>query len=113
MASPWPRAATWRTRSPPRWRARPPPRRPTRRRAPRAGGRGGPSATREVGPERTTVGAEARDEVRVMVRALDQAGNPLPFLADSVTIAVEGPARLIGPPRAPLLGGTTGFWLRA
>ena len=69
--------------------------------------------TLEVAPDATTLDAATRDEVRVMVRALDQAGNPLPFLADSVAIAVEGPARLIGPPRALLLGGTTGFWLRA
>lgn len=50
---------------------------------------------------------------RVIVRALDQVGNVLPFLADMVRIAVEGPARLIGPASTPLGGGTTGFWVRA
>ena len=39
-----------------------------------------------------------------MVRALDQAGNKLPFLFEPVTIAVEGPARLSGP-LVPLRGG--------
>ena len=69
--------------------------------------------TLEVAPDATTLDAGARDEVRVIVRALDQAGNVLPFLADCVDIAVSGPATLIGPPRAHFQGGTTGFWLRA
>jgi beta-galactosidase len=67
----------------------------------------------EVAPDATTLDAEARDEVRVVVRALDQAGNLLPFLADMVRIEVDGPARLIGPAHSALSGGTTGFWLRA
>jgi beta-galactosidase len=69
--------------------------------------------TLEVAPDAATLDADARDELRVVVRALDQAGNPLPFLADPVTIAVEGAARLLGPPVSPLRGGTTGFWIRA
>lgn len=66
-----------------------------------------------VVPDATVLDASARDEVRVILRALDQAGNILPFLADTVRIAVEGPARLIGPASTPLSGGTTGFWVRA
>jgi beta-galactosidase len=69
--------------------------------------------TLEVAPDATALDAAARDEVRVIVRALDQAGNVMPFLADTVRIEVEGPARLVGPPSAHLAGGTTGFWLRA
>jgi beta-galactosidase len=85
---------------------------------------GAPAATRryvadplpttlEIAPDATMLDAEARDEVRVIVRALDQAGNPLPFLSDTVRIAVDGPARPIGPDFAALSGGTTGFWIRA
>ena len=69
--------------------------------------------TLDVAPDATTLDAKARDEVRVIVRALDQAGNVLPFLQDAVRIEVGGPARLIGPGTAYLAGGTTGFWLRA
>jgi beta-galactosidase len=69
--------------------------------------------TLEVAPDATTLDAQARDEVRVIVRALDQAGNVLPFLADAVRIEVEGPARLVGPAVAHLAGGTTGFWIKA
>jgi beta-galactosidase len=49
--------------------------------------------------------------VRVIVRLLDQAGNKLPYLFDSVSISVEGPARLEGPAVVPLHAGSTGFWL--
>lgn len=53
------------------------------------------------------------DEVRVIVRALDQVGNKLPFFAENIQIEVYGPAQLIGPAHTPLRGGSTGFWLRA
>ena len=43
--------------------------------------------------------------------ALDQAGNPLAFLADPVRIAVSGPVRLIGPGMVSMTGGIAGFWL--
>lgn len=69
--------------------------------------------TLEIAPDATVLDAAARDEVRVILRALDQAGNVLPFLADAAWIEVEGPARLIGPPVAYFSGGTAGFWLRA
>ena len=48
-----------------------------------------------------------------MVRALDQVGNKLPFLMEPVEIAVDGPARRIGPALVPLRGGSTGFWLES
>ncbi|HZY50692.1 MAG TPA: glycoside hydrolase family 2 protein, partial [Devosia sp.] len=67
--------------------------------------------TLEVAPDRTTLDAPAGDSVRIMVRALDQAGNKLPFLLDPVDIVVDGPARLVGPNLTPLRGGSTGFWL--
>ena len=51
----------------------------------------------EVAPDATTLLAAEKDAVRVIVRALDQAGALLPFLADPVEVRVEGPARLIGP----------------
>ena len=65
----------------------------------------------EVAPDATTLRASEKDAVRVIVRALDQAGALLPFLADPVEVSVEGPARLIGPDLLTLAGGTAGFWL--
>ncbi len=67
----------------------------------------------EVRPDRSEISATDGGEVRVAVRALDQAGNGLPFLADQATIRIEGPADLIGPAASPLIGGTTAFWIRA
>ena len=73
-----------------------------------------PLATRlEVEADRTEIGAEGRDSVRVMVRALDQVGRKLPFFADPVEISVSGAARLIGPSLVSLQGGSTGFWLES
>jgi beta-galactosidase len=46
-----------------------------------------------------------------VVRALDQAGNILPFFAESIEITVTGKARLLGPAAVPLRGGVAGFWV--
>ena len=48
-----------------------------------------------------------------MVRALDQAGNKLPFFPEPVAIEVDGAGRLIGPTLVPLRAGSTGFWVAA
>jgi beta-galactosidase len=55
----------------------------------------------------------AHDSIRVMVRALDQAGNKLPFLMDPIEIEVTGAAERLGPALVPLRGGATGFWVRS
>ena len=65
-----------------------------------------------------TVAADAsaiglNEDVRVMVRVLDQAGNKLPFFMEPVEIAIDGPARLAGPKLVALRGGSIGFWLRS
>lgn len=71
-----------------------------------------PVATRlELAPDAPAI--QAGEEVRVAIRALDQAGNVMPFLADVVTLDVEGPARIVGPASVPLSGGTAGVWLRS
>lgn len=67
----------------------------------------------EITPDSDRLEATARDEVRVILRALDQCGNKLPFLPDLVSLSVTGPAQLIGPSQVMLAGGSAGFWLRA
>ena len=69
------------------------------------------ATTLAVVADRETVVAAAGDCVRVMVRALDQAGHKLPFLVEPVEIAVTGAGRLIGPKVVSLRGGSTGFWV--
>ena len=71
-----------------------------------------PVATRlEVAPDATRIGAH--DALRVMIRALDQVGNKLPFFPEPVSISVTGPARRIGPGFVPLRAGSTGVWVQA
>jgi beta-galactosidase len=68
-------------------------------------------STLEVIADRDSIGPEG-DSVRIMVRALDQAGNKLPFFPEPVTIQVQG-AELSGPPTVPLRAGSTGFWIKS
>lgn len=63
--------------------------------------------------DRGTIASAAGGCVRVMVRALDQAGHKLPFLFEPVEIAVSGAGRLVGPKLVPLRGGSTGFWIES
>lgn len=69
--------------------------------------------TLEVVADRQTLSATDRDQVRVIVRALDQGGQKLMFLRQAVNIEISGPAKLIGPSTVPLSGGSTGFWVQA
>jgi len=71
------------------------------------------ATTLEVVADSGTIEAKGRDSVRVIVRALDQAGNKLPFLMEPVEIAVGGPGKRIGPALVPLRGGSTGFWIES
>ncbi len=69
--------------------------------------------TLQVEADADTLRAGERDTVRVIVRALDQAGSRLPFLNEAITIKVDGPAKLVGPETVAFQGGTAGFWLQA
>ena len=50
---------------------------------------------------------------RIVVRALDQHGNLLPFFEEPVSLSLEGEGRIIGPSEHTLKGGATGFWIEA
>ncbi|WP_025720904.1 glycoside hydrolase family 2 protein [Paenibacillus sp. 1-18] len=52
------------------------------------------------------------DVTRVVVDALDEYGNVLPFYADPVSVEVEGVGELIGPASLSLIGGRIAFWIR-
>lgn len=66
-----------------------------------------------VRADEDTLPAATKDQVRVVVRALDQVGNLLPFLDEPVTVEIAGPAKLLGPSTIVLTGGSTGFWLES
>jgi beta-galactosidase len=69
------------------------------------------ASTLQVQPDALTLGRH--DAVRVMVRALDQVGNKLPFFPEPVAIQVSGAGRRIGPALVPLRAGSAGFWVQA
>lgn len=75
---------------------------------------GGAVPTRlEVNADEETLAAATKDQLRVVVRALDQMDNLLPFLDEPVTVEVKGPAKLLGPSTLVLSGGSSGFWLES
>lgn len=65
-------------------------------------------------PDDRTLNAQGDtyDATRVVVRAVDTLGNPMPFSQDCVQVVIEGPARLLGPDRFALAGGASAFWVR-
>jgi beta-galactosidase len=67
--------------------------------------------TLEVVADAVAIGST--DAVRVMVRALDQAGHKLPFYPEPLTIEVSGAGKRLGPATVPLRAGSTGFWVQA
>ncbi|WP_160008970.1 glycoside hydrolase family 2 protein [Rhizobium sp. 18055] len=67
--------------------------------------------TLEMVPDAIRLKARDRDTTRVILRALDQAGQRLPFLNETITVSISGPAKIIGPTSIPLQGGTAGFWI--
>jgi beta-galactosidase len=66
-----------------------------------------------IAADSTALKARERDSTRVVIRALDQVGQRLPFMNDAVTLHLRGPGRIVGPATVPLQGGTAGFWLEA
>ncbi|MBL8994021.1 MAG: hypothetical protein JNM63_11820 [Spirochaetia bacterium] len=57
--------------------------------------------------------ADGMDATRVVVRALDQVGNILPYFNAPVRFTLRGPGKVLGPTESVLIGGATGLWLRA
>ncbi|HLP67328.1 MAG TPA: glycoside hydrolase family 2 TIM barrel-domain containing protein [Rhizobium sp.] len=70
-------------------------------------------ATLDVKADDTMLRAGEKDAVRVVVRALDQCGNLLPYFEEPVSLSLSGPGRIIGPTDHTLKGGATGFWVEA
>ncbi|WP_027487550.1 glycoside hydrolase family 2 protein [Allorhizobium undicola] len=67
----------------------------------------------QIEADDTQLKAGEKDTVRVILRALDQCGNILPFFDDPVELSLEGPGRIIGPVLSSFKGGTTGLYIEA
>ena len=70
-------------------------------------------ATLDVVADDTELRAGEKDATRVVIRALDQGGNLLPFFEEPVSLSLDGPGRIIGPSDHTLKGGATGLWVEA
>ena len=67
----------------------------------------------DVVADDTGLRAGEKDATRVVIRALDQNGNLLPFFEEPVSLTLQGPGRIIGPAEHSLKGGATGLWIEA
>lgn len=55
---------------------------------------------------------ESYDVTRIVFEALDQYGNSLDYMMDSIVFTVQGPAKLIGPGETTMQGGCIAAWIR-
>lgn len=69
--------------------------------------------TLDIVADDTELRAGDKDATRVVVRALDQHGNLLPYFEEPVSLTLEGDGRIIGPSEHSFKGGATGFWIEA
>jgi beta-galactosidase len=69
--------------------------------------------TLDVKADDVALRAGEKDATRVVIRALDQNGNLLPFFEEPVSLTLDGPGRIIGPSDHTLKGGATGLWIEA
>lgn len=49
---------------------------------------------------------------RVVFEALDQYGNSLDYMMDSIEFTIEGPAEIIGPKATTMQGGCIAAWIK-
>src|SRR5579863_4742753 len=73
----------------------------------------GVDAKFSVTPDDTELMADGADSTRVVIRVTDEFGAPRPYANDPVTLALEGPATLIGENPIALMGGVCAVWIRA
>ena len=57
--------------------------------------------------------ADGADTTRVVMRVTDEFDAIRPFANDAITLAIEGPAEIIGDNPFSLVGGTGAVWIRA
>ena len=75
---------------------------------------GNPVADRiEILPDWRWLKSDENDETRLVVRALDQIGNVLPYFDDPLKISVSDNGQLIGPDMINFRGGIATFWIRS
>ncbi len=67
----------------------------------------------EVRADDEAIHADGGDATRVVVRALDQKGNILPFFFSPLSIKAEGPGNVVGDTLVSTTAGVYAFWVRS
>jgi beta-galactosidase len=73
----------------------------------------GKDADLKVLPDDTELNGDGRDATRVALIVTDEYGNIKPFATGAITLALSGPAELIGENPFALAGGAGAVWIRA
>jgi len=73
----------------------------------------GVDAELKVEPDDTELVANGSDATRVVLRVTDQFGNVQQFASGAVTLAVTGPAEIVGENPFGIVGGVGAIWLKA
>lgn len=66
-----------------------------------------------ITPDDGTLAGDGADTTRVVMRVSDEFGAIRPFANDSIKLALEGPAEMVGDNPFALVGGTGAIWIRA
>ncbi|HEY3757515.1 MAG TPA: glycoside hydrolase family 2 TIM barrel-domain containing protein [Opitutaceae bacterium] len=56
----------------------------------------GAATALSIAPDRLDVNADGRDALRIEIRIVDAHGVTVPTAADAITVAIDGPAKLLG-----------------
>jgi beta-galactosidase len=67
----------------------------------------------QVLPDDKQLKADGADTTRVVLRVADEYGAVRPFANDSIKLALDGPAEIIGDNPFALIGGAGAIWIRA
>lgn len=71
------------------------------------------SVTLDVSADsRELVEKDTYDVTRIVLKAVDQNGNHMPFASNGITVRTTGPIEVIGPKMFSLIGGDRAFWIR-
>lgn len=68
----------------------------------------------QIAPDDTVLhaGEDCYDSTRIVVKAVDNSGNLMPFYQDGITIITDDKTKVLGPNQVSLIGGCTAFWIR-
>lgn len=67
----------------------------------------------EVTVDDMQISGDEFDTTRIEVKAVDQIGNVVPYINETISIETNGDIEVIGPKNLNLIGGSIAFWIRS